>query len=109
MTLQHDPHPDHRIGLESRLVDVPVSDLTDGLLSVVSCSQCLRVLRAGVWIEAEEAIRELRSFERPAPLSLEPALCDECSSQVQGRRVRLPLRPATSPRRRTAPAGWHRS
>ena len=56
-------------------------------LSVVACSLCLRVHRDGTWIEAEEAIRELRSYEFSAPLPLEPGLCDECGDGVRARRA----------------------
>jgi hypothetical protein len=55
-------------------------------LSVVACSLCLRVLRDSTWIEAEQAIRELRSYELPEPVLLEPGLCDQCSDVIQARR-----------------------
>jgi hypothetical protein len=56
-------------------------------LSVVACSLCLRVYRDGIWIDAEEAIRELRSYEFSAPLPLEPGLCDQCGDSVRARRA----------------------
>ena len=55
-------------------------------LSVVACSLCLRVLRNSVWIAADEAIRRLRSYELPAPVLLEPGLCDRCSDAIRARR-----------------------
>ena len=55
--------------------------------SVVACSLCLRVDRNGTWVEAEEAIRELRSYELSAPLHLAPGLCDECGDSVRARRA----------------------
>ena len=55
---------------------------------VVACSICLRVRRETEWIEPEEAIRELRSFELQAPLPLAPGLCDGCSHDVAARRGR---------------------
>jgi hypothetical protein len=59
-----------------------------GRIGVVACSLCLRVLRGdSVWIEAEEAIRELRSFELPAPVALLPGLCTRCGDLVSARRL----------------------
>jgi hypothetical protein len=55
-------------------------------LSVIACSLCLRVLRNSVWIAADEAIRRLRSYELPAPVLLEPGLCDRCSDAIRARR-----------------------
>jgi hypothetical protein len=54
---------------------------------LVACSLCLRVLRASEWIEADQAIRELRTFELPAPLRLQPGLCDLCAELVARRRA----------------------
>lgn len=53
---------------------------------LVACSICLRVLRGSTWVEAEEAIRELRSFEHRTPIRLGPALCDDCSDELADRR-----------------------
>lgn len=55
---------------------------------VVACSICLRVRRETEWIEAEEAIRELRSFEHRLPLRLAAGLCDSCSHELVERRGR---------------------
>jgi NMD protein affecting ribosome stability and mRNA decay len=55
-------------------------------LAVVACSLCLRVFHDGSWMEAEEAIRRLRSYELPAPLALEAGICDECTESVRARR-----------------------
>jgi hypothetical protein len=54
--------------------------------AVVACSICLRVLRGSAWVEAEEAIRELRSFERRDPVRLGPGLCNDCCDRVAERR-----------------------
>jgi hypothetical protein len=61
-------------------------------LAVVACSLCLRVFHDDSWMEAEEAIRTLRSYELPAPLALEPGLCDECAESVRARRARSSAR-----------------
>jgi hypothetical protein len=47
--------------------------------SLVTCSICLRVLHETGWIAAEDAIRELRTFDLPEPVRLAPGLCDDCS------------------------------
>ena len=55
--------------------------------NVVACSLCLRVLHDSGWIEADQAIRELRTFDLPAPVRLEPGLCDGCVELVAERRA----------------------
>jgi hypothetical protein len=53
---------------------------------LIACSVCLRVLRDTEWVEAERAIRDLRSFALPAPPRLESALCDHCTDSIHRRR-----------------------
>jgi hypothetical protein len=53
---------------------------------LIACSVCLRVLRGEEWVEAERAIRDLRSFALPAPPRLESALCDHCTESIRRRR-----------------------
>jgi hypothetical protein len=53
---------------------------------LIACSICLRVLRGEEWVEAERAIRDLRSFALPAPPRLESALCDHCTESIRRRR-----------------------
>jgi hypothetical protein len=55
-------------------------------LALVTCSVCLSVLRGSTWVDAEEAIRELHTFDRPAPAVLQPGLCDSCSETLAERR-----------------------
>jgi hypothetical protein len=81
-TRTHRRVPQPQLPTHSSLKSSPVP-----ALSVVACSLCLRVHRDGVWIEAEEAIRELRSYEFSAPLPLEPGLCDECADNLRARRA----------------------
>ena len=57
-------------------------------VSFTTCSVCLGVLRGEEWIAAEEAIRELRTFERSAPPRLLPGLCDDCHDAIGERRDR---------------------
>jgi len=56
-------------------------------LRVIACSLCLRVLHESGWIDANEAIRELRTFALPAPVGLDPGLCDSCLDSVAARRA----------------------
>jgi hypothetical protein len=58
-----------------------------GRVSLVTCSLCLRVLRGDEWIDAEQAIRALRSYDLPSPVSLAPGLCDECRDELAERRA----------------------
>ena len=60
-------------------VDVEVTGL-------VTCSICLNVQRATGWTTAEEAIRELCTYELREPVSLRPGLCPECSDALEARR-----------------------
>jgi hypothetical protein len=53
---------------------------------LTACSVCLRVLSGTEWVEAEHAIRDLRSFALPAPPRLESALCDQCTESIRRRR-----------------------
>lgn len=89
MTTHYDPRAYRRVALPQPLVDMsPIEGMTElGHVSVVACSLCLDVLRDGVWVEAEEAIRELRTYESPVPIPLEAGLCDECSDRVRARRA----------------------
>jgi hypothetical protein len=53
---------------------------------LIACSICLRVLRGTDWVEAERAIRDLRSFALPTPPRFESALCDHCTESIDRRR-----------------------
>jgi NMD protein affecting ribosome stability and mRNA decay len=55
---------------------------------LVTCSICLSVRRGSQWIDAEVAIRELRSYESREPVRLAHGLCDDCNEDVAGRRGR---------------------
>jgi hypothetical protein len=45
------------------------------------------VARNGKWLRAEEAIRQLRTFERSSPPRLRAALCPDCEEEIALRRV----------------------
>jgi hypothetical protein len=55
---------------------------------LVTCSLCLRVHRGSAWVEAEDVIRELRSYELPAVPRLQPGICDLCADVILSRRAR---------------------
>jgi hypothetical protein len=50
------------------------------------CSLCLRVLRAGQWVEARDVIRELRSYELPTLPGFLDAECEDCRDAIDARR-----------------------
>ena len=55
---------------------------------LLACSLCLRVQHGSAWVEAEDVIRELRSYEFPAAPRLRPGMCDACADAILGRRAR---------------------
>jgi hypothetical protein len=54
---------------------------------LVACSICLRVLRGSEWLDAEQVIRELRSYELASPPHLEPAVCEACAETIFAHRA----------------------
>jgi hypothetical protein len=54
---------------------------------LITCSLCLRVLRGSEWQDAEQVIRELRSYELEAPPRLRSGMCDVCAESIYDRRV----------------------
>jgi hypothetical protein len=54
----------------------------------VTCSICLGVQREYGWVSADEAIRDLRTYELVEPLRLTPAVCDQCTENLAERRGR---------------------
>jgi hypothetical protein len=78
---------DQRPSVNAYPAPLPASvELLDSL-TLTACSLCLRVLQGGEWIDAETAIRELRSFEHHEPPQLEPGLCAHCAESIHQRRV----------------------
>lgn len=75
--------PAHDLDNRSRVIPFPVRRLRSRL---VACSVCLRVREGGAWIEAGEAIRRLRTFEREQVVRLGGGLCDRCETELQQRR-----------------------
>jgi hypothetical protein len=60
---------------------------SNGTVSLIACSRCLRVLRDHVWVHPETVIRERRSFEYEAPPRFEPVVCPLCTLSIQLRRA----------------------
>jgi hypothetical protein len=56
---------------------------------LVACSLCLRVRRGSAWVEPEDVISEIRSFELETPPRLLPAVCDGCADGILDRRAPL--------------------
>ena len=60
-------------------------------MNLIACSLCLRVYHDSAWVEAERAIRKLRTYDRPAAVRLEPGICDTCSDHIARRRTESPM------------------
>jgi hypothetical protein len=54
---------------------------------LITCSLCLRVRRGSEWEEAEEVIREIRSYELDAPPRLDSGVCDVCAEAIFNHRA----------------------
>lgn len=54
---------------------------------LVACSLCLRVRRDSAWVEPEDVITELRSYELESPPTLLPGVCDDCADAIFDRRA----------------------
>jgi hypothetical protein len=54
---------------------------------LIVCSLCLRVLDGSEWKEADQVIREIRSFELPVLPRLDAAVCDACAEAILVRRA----------------------
>jgi len=61
-----------------------------GARRLVTCSVCLRVRDGATWIETEEAIRRLRTFERDNVVRLAGGLCERCETELWLRRQSRP-------------------
>jgi hypothetical protein len=59
---------------------------------LVACSVCLRVREGDEWVDVDDAIRRLRTFERKDVVRLRGALCDRCEFELRQRRGSAPDR-----------------
>jgi len=53
------------------------------------CSLCLRVRQGRTWIDAEGAIRELRSYELLDLPRMDAAVCSACEDEISRRRAEI--------------------
>jgi hypothetical protein len=56
-------------------------------MDLVICALCLRVQQGSDWIDANQVIRELRSFEHEEPPRLNGVICDDCADSIFRRRA----------------------
>ena len=84
----HSRNPAPRSGDAPALRLAVASVVDDAASSLTACSVCLRVRRGSDWVDAEAAIRELRSFDLAAAPRLSPSLCDRCVRSLRERRAR---------------------
>ena len=55
--------------------------------SFSTCSICLSVLHEGCWLDVDEAINALRTYEHESIPRLKSGLCDRCETGVRRRRL----------------------
>ncbi|HVU76562.1 MAG TPA: hypothetical protein VHC67_03200 [Gaiellaceae bacterium] len=60
--------------------------LDDGRTLVTVCAWCDRVRLANGWVETEDAIRRLRTYEDAAPPAFTHTICECCFENVRRRR-----------------------
>jgi hypothetical protein len=60
---------------------------TESRTDLTTCSICLRVRRDGEWVDAEDVIREIRSYELETPPHLHDAVCEDCADSIFNRRA----------------------
>lgn len=74
----------------------PHTQETESRADLITCSLCLRVLQDSQWMEAEQVIRAIRSYELPAPPRLQPAVCDSCAESIVSRRAQAGVQPVAA-------------
>jgi hypothetical protein len=55
--------------------------------SLIMCTLCQRIQRGDEWVEMEQAIRELRSYELEFVPHLHGVVCYECRDAIVRRRT----------------------
>jgi NMD protein affecting ribosome stability and mRNA decay len=58
-------------------------------MKLTVCSLCLRVRRGKTWIDAQGAIRELRSYELLELPRMDGAVCGACKDEISRRRAEI--------------------
>jgi hypothetical protein len=60
---------------------------TDARLHLTVCPICMRVQRGSEWLEAEQVIRDIRSYELDELPELSSTVCDPCVESIYSRRM----------------------
>ena len=66
-----------------------ISGRAESSADLTTCSLCLRVRRGSRWLEAEQVIGEIRSYDLPTPPHLHSGVCDSCAESIFARRLEL--------------------
>lgn len=56
------------------------------MIDLIVCSICLRVRRGSEWLDAEDVIRDIKSYDDQLP-RLDGALCSDCAHAIARRRT----------------------
>lgn len=57
---------------------------------LTACAWCDRVRLGDAWVEAEDAIRRLRTYENDAPPSFTHTICESCFDDLERRHSEKP-------------------
>jgi hypothetical protein len=57
------------------------------MIDLIACSICLRVQRGSDWVDAEDVIREIRSYELDESPRLHGVVCKDCAEAISRRRA----------------------
>jgi hypothetical protein len=56
------------------------------MIDLIVCSICLRVRRGPEWLDAEDVIRDIKSYDDQLP-RLHGAVCSDCADAIARRRA----------------------
>ncbi len=56
------------------------------MTNLIACSICLRVRRGSEWLDAEDVIRDTKSYDDQLP-RLRGAVCNDCAEAIFRRRA----------------------
>jgi hypothetical protein len=56
------------------------------MTDLIVCSICLRVRRGSEWLDAEDVIRDIKSYDDQLP-RLHGAVCSDCAETIARRRT----------------------
>jgi hypothetical protein len=58
------------------------------MIDLIACSICLRVRSGSDWLDAEDVIRDIRSYDDDLP-RLRGAVCNDCAELILRRRAEV--------------------